>query len=49
MYQTAKLLSAHSVLPTKITLLYRTKLFIGINVCEICDCQKSRKVKPTKT
>ena len=26
---------------------YRTKLFIGINVRKIRDCQKSRKVKPT--
>ena len=29
--------------------LYRTKLFIGFNVREIRDCQKSRKVKPTKS
>ena len=28
---------------------YRTKLFIGINVSEIRDCQKSRKGKPTLT
>ena len=28
---------------------YRTKLFIGINVREICNCQKLRKIKPTKS
>ena len=28
---------------------YRTKLFIGINVREIRDCQNRERFKPTKT
>ena len=27
---------------------YRTKIFIGINVREICNCKNSEKLKPTK-
>ena len=31
------------------TIPYRTKVFIGINVCEIRDCQNRKTFRPTKT
>ena len=46
-----KLYSNHAELHKKpVTMIpYRTKLFIGINVREIRDCQNRERFKPTKT
>ena len=38
----SKCIEAFPVLP------YRTKVFIGINVCEIRDCRNREGFKPTK-
>ena len=42
-------LDIHVSLYQALRLPYRTKVFIGINVREIRDCQNRERFKPTKT